>query len=105
MVKSRGYRIELGEIEQVLHSHEKVKEAAVVPVPDPEIGARLRAFVASHDGVALDGDELKAFCLRLLPAYMVPESFDVRGELPKTSTGKTDRQALLASVDREGSLA
>jgi acyl-coenzyme A synthetase/AMP-(fatty) acid ligase len=98
MVKSRGYRIELGEIEQVLHSHDKVKEAAVVPVPDEEIGARLRAFVASHDGMALTGDELTSFCLSRLPSYMVPESFDVRGELPKTSTGKTDRQALLASL-------
>jgi len=98
MVKSRGYRIELGEIEQVLHSYDKVKEAAVVPVPDEEIGARLRAFVASHDGVALTADELTTFCLGRLPSYMVPESFDVRGELPKTSTGKTDRQALLASL-------
>jgi amino acid adenylation domain-containing protein len=98
MVKSRGYRIELGEIEQVLHSHDKVKEAAVVPVPDEEIGARLRAFVASHDGTALTGDELTSYCLSRLPSYMVPESFDVRGELPKTSTGKTDRQALLASL-------
>jgi amino acid adenylation domain-containing protein len=105
MVKSRGYRIELGEIEQVLHSFDKVKEAAVVPVPDEEIGARLRAFVASQDGVELVADELTAYCLGRLPAYMVPESFDVRAELPKTSTGKTDRQALLASLERERSPA
>ena len=95
MVKSRGYRIELGEVEQVLYAHEKVKEAAVVAVPDEEIGSRLRAFVASHDGAILDPEELTSFCLSRLPSYMVPESFDVREELPKTSTGKTDRQALL----------
>jgi acyl-CoA synthetase (AMP-forming)/AMP-acid ligase II len=100
MVKSRGYRIELGEIEQVLHLNDKVKEAAVVPVPDEEIGARLKAFIAPHDGVSLAADELHSFCLTRLPAYMVPESFDVRAELPKTSTGKTDRQALLASLKK-----
>jgi len=98
MVKSRGYRIELGEIEQALHQHEKVKEAAVVPIPDEEIGARLQAFVAPADGHILSPDELNAFCLTRLPVYMVPEAFHVRSELPKTSTGKTDRQALLASL-------
>lgn len=98
MVKSRGYRIEPGEIEQVLHQHDKVREAAVIPVPDEEIGARLRAFVAPHDGQSLESDDLPSFCLGRLPLYMVPESFDVLNELPKTSTGKTDRQALLASL-------
>lgn len=98
MVKSRGYRIELGEIEQVLHQHENVKEGAVVPIPDEEIGARLQAFVASADGHIVTAEELHAFCLTRLPVYMVPEAFHVRSELPKTSTGKTDRQALLASL-------
>jgi amino acid adenylation domain-containing protein len=101
MVKSRGYRIELGEIEQVLHQHDKVKEAAVVPVPDEEIGARLQAFVTPHEGISLSRDELQTFCLARLPTYMVPEGFRIRAELPKTSTGKTDRQALLASL-KEG---
>ncbi|HTS88215.1 MAG TPA: amino acid adenylation domain-containing protein [Gemmatimonadales bacterium] len=100
MVKSRGYRIELGEIEQVLHSHERVKEAAVVPVPDEEIGARLKAFVAPQDGRSLTEDELKSFCLARLPHYMVPETFDIMGELPKTSTGKTDRQSLAQSLKK-----
>jgi acyl-CoA synthetase (AMP-forming)/AMP-acid ligase II len=101
MVKSRGYRIELGEIEQVLHQHDKIREAAVVAVPDEEIGVRLQAFVAAHNDVIVDPGELHAFCLARLPAYMVPEAFLVRTELPKTSTGKTDRQALLAAL-KEG---
>jgi acyl-CoA synthetase (AMP-forming)/AMP-acid ligase II len=101
MVKSRGYRIELGEIEQVLHQHDKVREAAVVPVPDEEIGVRLQAFVAAHGDMTVEPGELHAFCLARLPAYMVPETFVIRAELPKTSTGKTDRQALLAAL-KEG---
>jgi amino acid adenylation domain-containing protein len=101
MVKSRGYRIELGEIEQVLHQHEKVKEAAVIPIPDEEIGARLYAFVASHEGMDVRAEELHAFCLARLPFYMVPEGLRISPELPKTSTGKTDRQALMAAA-KEG---
>ena len=45
-VKSRGYRIELGEIEAALYAHPAVVEAAVIAVPDEEVGSRLRAVVA-----------------------------------------------------------
>ena len=99
MVKSRGYRIELGEVEAVLHQHERVKQAAVIPVADEEVGARLKAFVAPHEGATVAAEELQSFCLSRLPAYMVPEVFHVRSELPTTSTGKTDRQALLRSLN------
>jgi len=101
MVKSRGYRIELGEIEQVLHQYEKVREAVVIPIPDEEVGARLKAFVSPGEAMDVTADELQAFCMARLPHYMVPEAFYVRTELPKTSTGKTDRQALMI-VLKEG---
>lgn len=100
MVKSRGYRIELGEIEQVLYQHAGIREAAVIPVPDEEVGARLRAAIAVHSGSSLDLEDLKAHCLRRLPHYMVPEGFTVLDELPKTSTGKTDRQSLMTLVQK-----
>jgi acyl-coenzyme A synthetase/AMP-(fatty) acid ligase len=93
MVKSRGYRIELGEIEAVLLQHSGVREAAVLVVPDDEIGVRLKAVAALGDD-AVSEEELRAFCLARLPRYMVPETFVFRPELPKTSTGKIDRQAL-----------
>jgi len=98
MVKSRGYRIELGDVEAALHAHELVKEAAVLAVADDEVGARLHAFIAPADAGAPSPESLHAFCLKRLPPYMVPESFTLRDELPKTSTGKTDRQALAATL-------
>jgi amino acid adenylation domain-containing protein len=91
-VKSRGYRIELGEIESVLLAHPGVSEAAVVAVPDERIGNRLIAFVAVGDGVG--ETDLRRHCAAALPRYMVPASVGVGGELPHTSTGKIDRQAL-----------
>jgi len=93
-IKSRGYRIELGEIEAVLLAHADVREAAVVAIPDEEIGARLRAFVASHNGAALAHAALTEHCASRLPQYMIPEWIDVREALPKTSTGKIDRVKL-----------
>jgi amino acid adenylation domain-containing protein len=93
MVKSRGYRIELGDIEAALYKHEGINEAVLVAVPDEEVGARLHAFVVPH-APSLGEKELASFCSSQLPRYMVPEFFWFETELPKTSTGKIDRQAL-----------
>ncbi|HEX5467808.1 MAG TPA: amino acid adenylation domain-containing protein [Gaiellaceae bacterium] len=95
-VKSRGYRIELGEIEATLLSHPAVTECAVLAVPDELITNRIVAFVG------LEGDlepaELARHCALSLPRYMVPEIFEFMTSLPKTSTGKVDRQSLLAGI-------
>jgi amino acid adenylation domain-containing protein len=98
MVKSRGYRIELGEIEQVLHQHDRVREAAVVAIPDEEIGARLHAVIAVHGEDGMKEVDIQTFCLARLPKYMVPERIVFAPELPKTSTGKADRVALARSL-------
>jgi len=94
-IKSRGYRIELGEIEAALLSHPGVCEAAVIAIPDDEIGNRIKAFVMLHAGVSLTGVELQQHSALHVPKYMIPESIDVReSALPKTSTGKIDRVQL-----------
>ena len=51
----------------------------------------IRAFVAPE---TLAVPALREHCLAKLPRYMVPESFEVREQLPKTSTGKVDRPSL-----------
>lgn len=96
-VKTRGYRVELGEIETRLHAHPGVDEAVVVAVPDEEITNRLMAVVVARPGASVTADELKQHCAGTLPRYMVPESVEFRAQLPRTSSGKVDRQALLPS--------
>ena len=97
-VKSRGYRIELGDIEAALYAHPAVMEAAVVAIPDDELGSRLRAFVALRPGESVSPSALQAHCAGRVPRYMVPERIEVRPELPRTSTGKTDRTRLAADA-------
>ncbi len=94
MIKSRGYRIELGEIEAAIYALEGVKEAAVVAVPDELIGSRIKAYIVLANGQPIGVKELQAHCSNYLPRYMVPESFEFRQSLPKTSTGKIDRRQL-----------
>jgi acyl-CoA synthetase (AMP-forming)/AMP-acid ligase II len=92
MIKSRGYRIELGEIEAALYAHPEVKEAAVIAIPDEQVGARIKAYVVAQDG--LGHSALAEFCGLRLPRYMIPEWIEFRTELPKTSTGKVDKTLL-----------
>jgi amino acid adenylation domain-containing protein len=98
-VKSRGYRIELGDVETALSAHPAVVEGAVVAVPDDLVTNRLHCFVTATGD--LDRDDLLQFCRDRLPQYMVPETVSVVAELPRTSTGKVDRQSLLASAMSE----
>ena len=97
-IKSRGYRIELGEIQAALYAHPSILECAVLAVPDPLISNRIVAFVSTAQ--PMSAEALAKHCSELVPRYMVPERFESLPELPKTSTGKLDRQTLLARVAR-----
>jgi amino acid adenylation domain-containing protein len=96
MVKRRGYRVELGEIEVGLLKHPDVREGAVVAVPDAQAGVRIAAFVSCPPDKRLTIIALKSFCAQHLPPYMIPDTFSVIDALPRTSTDKTDYQALKA---------
>lgn len=91
-IKSRGYRIELGDIEAALHTHPSIVECAAVAVPDELVTNRIHAYVVTRD--ALDTGELVRHLGGVLPTYMVPERIVVTPVLPRTSTGKIDRQAV-----------
>ena len=91
-IKSRGYRIELGEVETAINAHPGVVECAATAVPDEVISNRIVAYVVAKPN--LDDRNLAEWCATLIPKYMVPESFVFVDLLPKTSTGKIDRQAL-----------
>ena len=90
--KSRGYRIELGEVESAIYAHPDVVEAVVVAVPDELVGNRLSAVVVGTVSV----DVLAEHCRKRLPSYMIPDDVIVVASLPKTSTGKVDRQSVAA---------
>ncbi len=94
MVKRRGYRIELGEIERALYLHPRLREVAVISVPDADSGVRIVAFLSCHEADPLSIIELKTFCATKLPAYMSPDRFIFEQRLPRTSTDKVDYQAL-----------
>lgn len=93
-VKLRGYRIEPGEIEAVLCRFPKVAMAAVCVRADPPGERRLVAYLVMAPGEALPLAALRAFLRSTLPDYMQPSAFLALPELPRTPSGKVDRQRL-----------
>jgi acyl-coenzyme A synthetase/AMP-(fatty) acid ligase len=101
-VKVRGYRIELGEIEAALHAHEAVSEAACVLRPNATGDPTIVGVVAFRAGAVVDVGVLRDHCVASVPRYMVPDAFEVLDTLPRTSTGKTDRQAIARLLESTG---
>jgi amino acid adenylation domain-containing protein len=97
-VKLRGIRIELGEIETALAACPGVHEAVVGVLETRETGAGsiLAAWVTPSGSIPPDPDELRRRLRERLPEVMVPSSFTVLEELPRTAGGKLDRRALPA---------
>ena len=94
MFISGGENVYPVEIERFLSTHPKVREVAVVGVPDAKWGEVGKAFVASHEGQTLTADEVLAFCQGQLARYKIPKYVEVRAELPKGDSGKILKRAL-----------
>ncbi len=107
--KAAGYRIGPGEIENCLVKHPAVANAAVVPKPDRERGAVVKAYVVlapdfiakrAHDSRArgqFDSElvaELQAHVKGLLAPYEYPKEIEFIDALPMTTTGKVQRRVL-----------
>lgn len=95
-VKIRGFRIEPGEIEALLTEHPGVHEAIVVVSESLAGEKRLVAYVVPREGATLTREKLQRFLKERLPDYMVPTALSLLEELPQTTNGKVDRQALAA---------
>ncbi|MER7837839.1 AMP-binding protein [Streptomyces sp. NPDC096040] len=97
-VKVRGVRTNVQEVENVLAAHPEVAEAAVVAIPDPEAGYRLHAQVTRRPGTSLSSLRLRSHSAERLPRHAIPSSVHVGdAPLPRTSTGKPDRNLIKAA--------
>ncbi|MDT2023640.1 AMP-binding protein [Methylocella sp. CPCC 101449] len=97
MIVMSGLKVFPNEVEEVLASHPKVLEAAVIGVPDPHSGEAVAAFVVPKDP-SLKPEELRAFAREKLTAYKVPKTVEFRETLPKTNVGKILRRELRDDV-------
>lgn len=97
MIISAGYNISGPEVENVLLLHPKVKECAVVGLPDEERGQAVSAFIVLHEGASASGElaqELQSFVKQEIAPYKYPRRVQFVSELPRTATGKLQRYRL-----------
>jgi long-chain acyl-CoA synthetase len=94
MIIRGGENIYPREIEEVLYGFEGVLECAVIGVPHEVRGEEVLAVVAPKPGMTLDLDALAEHTAARLAKYKLPRSYEVRDELPKTSTGKINKVPL-----------
>ncbi|EPY06552.1 putative non-ribosomal peptide synthetase/polyketide synthase [Paenibacillus alvei TS-15] len=95
--KVRGVRLETGEIENVLSQMEGITQAIVVVKKETGKSAALCAYYLSDDDIPVA--QLKEHLSKELPAYMIPSFFVHKRELPLNTSGKVNRNALIADKD------
>ncbi|HPG81427.1 MAG TPA: AMP-binding protein, partial [Piscinibacter sp.] len=95
--KAAGYRIGPSEVENCLVKHPAVANAAVIPKPDRERGAVVKAFVVlapGFEGNAALVEELQRHVRGKLAPYEYPKEIEFIAALPMTTTGKVQRKVL-----------
>lgn len=92
LIKSGGYRIGAGEIETVLLGHPGVQEAAVVGMPDADLGQRIVAYIVG----SANGDELIDYVAQQLSVHKRPREVRVVDTLPRNAMGKVLKKELLS---------
>jgi len=94
MIIQKGQNIFPTDIEDVLHTHPKVAEVAVVGIPNKLRGEVVRGVIRLKEGEAATKQSIKQFCLERLANYKVPKQIIFTDSLPKTATGKIRKQDL-----------
>jgi fatty acid CoA ligase FadD36 len=93
LIKSGGYRVGAGEIETSLLGHPGVQEAAVVGLPDEDLGQRIVAFVVGSS--ELKADELINHVAQELSVHKRPREVRIVDGLPRNAMGKVLKKQLL----------
>ncbi|HLR83867.1 MAG TPA: AMP-binding protein, partial [Nocardioidaceae bacterium] len=94
MIVSGGENVFPQEVEDCLMRLTGVVEVAVVGVDDEEFGQRLRAYVSTAPGSALDADAVQQHVKDNLARYKVPRDVRFVEELPRNATGKVQKKQL-----------
>ena len=95
IIISGGENISSVQVETIMATHPCVNEIAVVAMPDEKWGEVPCAFVAvnPHAEKAVTEAELIAWARTVMPTWQAPKKV-IFGELPKTATGKVQKNVL-----------
>lgn len=94
LIIASGYNVYPREVEDVLYSHPRIREAAVVAAPSAYRGETVKAVIVLEEGAQVTEEEIIAYCRKELAPYKVPTIVEFRSDLPRTLVGKVLRREL-----------
>ena len=92
VIVSGGENIYPVQIEDFLRRHDKIKDVAVIGLPDHRLGEKTAAIIEVKDGMELTKEEVEDFCMEL-PRYKRPKEI-LFEEIPRNATGKIEKPKL-----------
>lgn len=97
IIKTRGEKVSPIEVENLLCNMDGIDQAAVIGIPDEQLGEQIKAFVVADQGAQLTSNSVRRFCSLHLENFMVPQQIEFLPELPRTGNGKIDKKLLASS--------
>lgn len=94
LIKQGGMAIFPTDIENFLHRHPSVEQVAIVGVPDPVLGERIRAYVKRRAGHGLRESDIIEFCRGRIAEYKIPRDVTFIESFPLTASGKIKKATL-----------
>ncbi len=92
VIISGGENLYPVQIEDFLRANDKIKDVAVIGLPDPRLGEIAAAIIELKPGVSADEDEINEFC-KALPRYKRPHKV-IFADIPRNPTGKIEKPKL-----------
>ncbi|KAG7972014.1 hypothetical protein I3843_07G163100 [Carya illinoinensis] len=95
LIKYKGYQVPPAELEALLATHPEISDAAVVPIPDKEVGQYPMAYVVKTAGSNLSEGAVMDFVTAQVAPYKRIRRVAFVASIPKSATGKTLRKNLM----------
>ena len=93
MIITGGLNVYPAEVENMIYTISGVQETVVFAIPDPKRGQVLGAAIVPRPGAQISEKDLLSFLRANLANFKVPDKIVIRESLPRTSSGKTVRDA------------
>lgn len=88
VITSQGKLISPSEVEDIIYRHSSVLEAAVIGIPDEQLGEAVKAIIVLRPGARATTEDIIGLCRNFLPSHAIPRSVDFVDSLPKSAFGK-----------------
>ena len=99
VIVSGGENLYPVQIEDFLRKHDKIRDVAVIGLPDPRLGEIAGAIISIKEGCEATEEEINEFCMGL-PRYKRPRKI-IFADVPRNATGKIEKPLLRRLYSRE----